>query len=327
MKLRLKVIDKVGADFNKIKAEGFSGVVFGEKSKDLSDITAAKRKRLKVFFHSGDFSKIPCRYLGDDGSFESELYAVTEKTLKAAKKKLGTIWDLIDFIIVPVPHTKGLLYKYEIYDDFNAREIAEDCSLIFDESLEADDVRTKYYTGAAETLFYDYSVPVFDYAKGLGKRLCFNLGSAARSVDLIKKSVNPFMFTRGKIPIIYEADGEFTFTSGSETGKDVLLILPMRSVMSGYAWGMRMTRLETPLNTALGEEEYYKTMLGKCGFDYKVVDEAEFSKIGMSELKRFRQIILCDSCIISDRDRKRLEALDECRINDKAFLDILDREN
>ena len=102
----------------------------------------------------------------------------------------------------------------------------------------------------------------------------------------------------------------------------MLLVLPVCVIMRYMIWNMPYSRTESPFTTAVLEEEYYITMLKRHGIGFCVIDELEFSKMKRKELEKFENILICDSCMITDRDR-----LTGLNVNNGKLLEILDKEN
>ena len=324
MELKLKVADRCD-DFCKIKKDGFGGVIFTEKLADEGIFKEAKKRRLKIFLHIGDFARTDCFYLEPDGAFRGEMYAVTTDAVRKTAEKLKAVMPIIDGFVIPVPKLRGLLWQNgfaEEYEDFCGRDFKEDMPLIFDKSTEAADIRVWYYMRASEAMFRSYILPFVAVSEALGKKICFDFGDAPNGMALIKKHISPYMFQNSKLAVIYENNGEIMLVNGKSRAKEVLLVLPVCSVMRHMVWNVKYSRVESPLNSALAEEEYYKTMLKRCGIGFYVADEPEFSKMRRKRLEKFENILICDSCMIADRDR-----LKGLNINDKKLLELLDEGN
>ena len=99
--------------------------------------------------------------------------------------------------------------------------------------------------------------------------------------------------------------------------------------MLNYAYGAGYSRCETPFALAKASEEYYKSSLKKCRINYETVDEHTFSNIKTSKLTGYENIIICDACALTDKDKHRITKLKSAglRINEKKILDMLDRVN
>ena len=158
---------------------------------------------------------------------------------------------------------------------------------------------------------------------------CFDFGRADKGIELIKKQLNPFWFQKTGIPVIYESDKGISLICGRETKKPNLLVLPLRAIMLNYAYGAKYSRQESAFVLTLADEEYYKNSLKKCQIEYKAVDEVTFSKMKKTQLKEFENILICSSCALTNDDKDRISELRKagCKINEKTFLDMLDREN
>ena len=332
MNYRFEFIDKSGADFASLKADGVKGAIFSERFADKDCIAAARKNKLKIFFHLSDFEKISCLYLEQDGVRGGELYAVTPEKIKILQDKNKDIMELVDGYIIPFPCVKGLFFKYELEnacEDFYDRDLSECLEIIFNKNAEASEIRKMYYSGAEAELFYDYVMPSVEYVKSVGKEACFNLGNVAEGIDCVKKLIDPFLFLKHGIPVIYENNGQIVFQKGKVRNRGVLLVLPMRAIMMGYAWQMPFSRRETPFALALAEEEYYKIKLEENGIDYSVIGEAEFFDMKISDLKKFKNILICDACMLSEKEKGRVMKLksEGILINNRELLNIFDREN
>ena len=320
MEMRLKVAEN-GDNFRKIKKSGFGGVIFPAKLAGEAVFKEAKKQRLKILLHIGDFSRSDCFYLEPDGVFRGEMYAVTVDTVRKTAEKLEGLTPLFDGFVIPAPKLKGLLWQDGFareYEDFCGRDFREDMPLVFDKYEESADIRMWYYMRAESAFFQGFIMPFKDF----GKEICFDFGNAPNGMALIKKQINPYMFLKNKLAVIYENNGEIVLVTGKSRTKELLLVLPVCSVMRNMAWGAQYSRMESPLNTALAEEEYYKIMLKRCGIGFRVADELEFSEMKRKELEKFENILICDSCMIADRDR-----LKGLNVNDKKLLELLDKGN
>jgi len=324
MELKLKVAEKCD-DFRKIKRDGFGGVIFTEKLASEEIFEEAKKCRLKIFLHIGDFVRKDCFYLEPDGVFCGEMCAVTPDSAEKAAERLKALMPAVDGFIIPVPKLKGLLWQdgfAEEYESFCGRDFKSDMPLIFDKYTEAADVRMWYYMQASEAMFRSFILPFVAVSAALEKKICFNFGDAPNGMALIEKHINPYMFLNNRLAVIYENNGEIVFVNGKSRAKEVLLVLPVCSVMRRMAWNVKYSRMESPLTAALAEEEYYKTMLKRCGIGFYVADELEFSKMKRKTLEKFENILICDSCVIADRDR-----LKGLNINNRKLLELLDKGN
>lgn len=329
---RLKIVDENDNNFAGIKRNGFYGVIFTEKSADAEELKAARSKRLKTFVLIRGLDKEKCFYLEPSGVKEGELYAVTLKTVKKAVKSLNKLLDLIDGFIIPIPCLKGLLWNEAfpmVYEDFCGADIKEDMPAMFDKYEENVDFRIWYYNIAAKALFLDYILPVSEYLAALGKRPCLNFGHMHKSIDFIKKQVNPFWAQKKRISAVYEAEDGIIISQSIKENKKNLLVLPLRALMRSYAYGAVYSRQESAFTVALAEEEYYKNSLDKCSIEYRVADEAAFSAMKLSELRKFENIVICDACVLSKKDTDMIQALknEGYNVNARAFLDILDKAN
>lgn len=332
MKYSLKIINKNDEDFNRIRENGFGGVIFTENLLSKGNLETAKKKKLMTFLHISDLSRESCFYLDSTGVKKGDLYAVTIKSAKNAVKRLGDRLDIIDGFVIPVPILKGLLWNEAVsilYEDFCGRDIKYDMPAIFDKYAEDVDLRVWYYKTSAEVLFLEYIIPMWQYFAALGKKACFDFGRADKGIELIKKQLNPFWFQKTGIPVIYESDKGISLICGREMKKPNLLVLPFRAVMLNYAYGAKYSRQESALVLTLADEEYYKNSLKKCKIDYKAVDEVTFSNMKKGQLEEFENILICNCCALTNDDKDRIAALKKagCKINEKTFLDMLDREN
>ncbi|MCR4719828.1 MAG: hypothetical protein K5768_09395 [Firmicutes bacterium] len=330
MKYRLKIIDREDVDFRELKENGFGGVIFTDRFLTGENLKSAKKRRLKTFFHIRDLSSDTCFYLDSGGVYEENLYRVTLETVKTVKERLGDTLDMLDGLVVSIPYLKGLLWDEEfplLYEDFCGRDIKEDLPAVFDKDTENPDFRVWYYSVAAQMLFFRYILPLSEYLETIGKKVCFDFGSMNRCIDLVKKQINPFLLQKHKISVIYETKDGIILVGGKEKYKQNLLVLPMRSIMLNFAYGANYSRQESPLVLALAEEEYYKSTLKRCKIEYSVVSEFEFSCMKQTELKKFENILVCDSCVFSDNNRIEMLKKSGHKINDKEILDILDRAN
>jgi hypothetical protein len=329
MRYRLKIAGREDVDFKKIKESGFGGVIFTESLLDFEKLKSAKKKRLKTFFHISDFKSDACFYIDSGGVHEGDLYRVTLDTVKKVIKNLGDALDMLDGFVIPVPSIKGLLWNDEfpsVYEDFCGKDIKDDLPAIFDKDTQNPYFRIWYYSITAKMLFFEDILPLAKYLESLGKKACFDFGRRGKSIELIKKQLNPFLFQSHKIPVIYETDGGITLVCGKEKYKQNLLVLPMRSIMLNFAYGSKYSRQESPLVLALAEEEYFKNSLKKCKIEYSAVSEFEFSCMKQAELKKFDNILVCESCVFSDNRVEMLKNMGY-NINDGKFLDMLDKVN
>ena len=324
MAYRLKIVQK-NDDFAKIEKDGFGGVIFAEKLVCEDSLRKARNCRLKIFLHIGDFSRLSCSYLEPDGAVCGEIYAVTSDTVGEKAAKLKEFMPFIDGFVIPAPKLKGLLWQENFsteYEDFSGRDFREDMPSIFDRYAEIADIRMWYYMRAAEVMFQKYISPFMPLEKSLEKKICFDFGSAPDGMALIKKLLSPYMFLNNKVTVIYENDGEIILVSEKSRTKEVLLVLPVCSVMRFMAWNAPYSRMESPLSIAVEEEEYYKTMLKRCGIQFCVIDEHEFSEMKKKELEKFENILICDSCTIADTDR-----LKGLNVNNEKLLELFDKGN
>ena len=329
MEYRLKFITGKDADFKEIKESGFGGVIFTENALTEEDLKSSKKRKLKTFLHIRDLSSDICQYLDCGGVYEGELYSVTLSTVKSLKEKSGDLFDLLDGFVIPAPSVKGLLWNYEFpsaYEDFCGKDIKDELPSVFDKDTQNPNFRVWYYSVAARTLFFKYILPLSEYLETFGKKACFDFGDSGRCIDLIKKQLNPLLLQKYHIPVIYETKDGIILVYGREKYKQNLLVLPMQSVMRNFAYGTRYSRQESPLVLAVAEEEYFKNTLKKCGFEFSAVTEFEFLHMKPSVLKKFENILVCESCTLQGIDLEMLKS-SGYKINEKNFLDTLDRAN
>lgn len=329
MEYRLKIADSEDTDFKQVKENGFGGIIFTENLLTVDNLKSARKRRLKTFLHIRDLSREKCLYLDSGGVREGDLYRVTLETVKNLKEKLADTLEMLDGFVIPAPCTKGLLWNEDFppaYEDFCGRDIKDEIPDIFDKSVQNSDFRVWYYNIASRVMFFKYILPLSEYLQTFGKKACFDFGSKDKSIEIIKKQLNPFLLQKYKIPLIYETENGITLFCGRGKYKQNLLVLPLRAVMLNFAYGAKYSRRESPLVLAQAEEEYYKNSMKKCKIEYSTVSEFEFLNMKKAELKRFENILICDSCVLQDADIEMLKN-SGYKINEKGFLNILDMAN
>ena len=324
MECRLKIA-KIGDDFCKIKTDGFDGVIFTEKLVCKESFAEANKYDLKIIVHIGELCLKDCLYLGPDGVAEGKLYTVMPEAVKAAAKRIKELMPLIYGFVVPVPILGGLLWQEGFdaeYEEESGGDFRYDMPFIFDNSTEETYIRRWYFARAAEAMFKTYILPLVSKEAEQGKKICFYLGSAGSSVELIKRQIDPYMFLDNKLEVIYESKGETILSNGKYQKEEVLLVVPKYSIMLHMPWGVTLSRFESPLTLALSEEEYYKLMLKRWNIKFRGIDEIRFSGMKRKELEKYKNILICDSCIPIDRS-----GLTGLKVNDKELLRLLDKGN
>ena len=328
MRYKLKLVTEDDKDFKRIKAEGFGGVIFSDKSINAEDVLNARKNGLKIVVHIGDLTRCSCTCIGSCGMTEGYALSVSAE---AAGRAIGSLQGVkTDAFSVPVPCFSGLIWDSSFpgeYENFCGRNLYDDLPLLFDADTQYADVRMWYYKRAAEKVFDEFILPVFKYAAKAGKKVCFDLGNTERGDYAVRKLILPSLFHKAKIPVIREEGGERFFVSPMhDKGAKAMFVSGMRRIMEMYVWDSVFSKAESEFSLLVWEEKYYRDSFRKSGIKVHITDDYTLSDMRLSALRRFDDILLAKGCIIENSKKEKLLKTG-VRIDNAELLKKLDEVN
>ena len=330
MKYKLEYITERDRDFGKIKKDGAGGVIFPVAAAKPKDISEAKKNHLRILVHLSDLVRIKCEYLSVGGVNQDELFAVSASSAEKSLKALNGILPDIDGFCVPYPCIRGLIWDSSFsaeYTAFCGNSLYDELPLLFDADTQYADVRIWYYRRAAEKLFSEFVLPVYNCIKRSGKTVCFDLGGIARGDYAVRKLVLPSLFDNAKIPTVCDEDGtEYFITPKHNKNSNTLLVTPLRHIMEMYVWDFAYSKEESEFSVTVNEENYYRNSFEKAGIKAYIIDDFTFSKMRLNMLKKFDDILLSKGCMIEKSRKDQLLNMG-IRIDDEKLLKRLDEVN
>lgn len=328
MKYKLKFITKAAEDFQKLKRDGFGGIIFSPAAVTLENLKTAGNYRLKKFVHITELEKIKCEYLENDEVIEGEILSVTAACVKKTVKKLGGLISEIDGFSIPIPLIRGLLWDNSFpteYKNFCGENLYEKLTVLFDADTEYSETRIWYYKRAAEKLFSEYVLPSYNAVLASGKAVCFEIGNNERGDFAIGKLILPSLFEKAGIPLICEKNGEPYFVKPDKNAK-TLFVAATRYIMGMYVWNGEYSKEESRFTLALWEEAYYRNSFEKIGIKARFIDDFTFLDMRITTLKRFENIVFARDCMIEKSKKEKLLS-SGVRIDDAELLKRLDAAN
>ncbi|MBR5809663.1 MAG: hypothetical protein IKY39_06170, partial [Clostridia bacterium] len=247
----------------------------------------------------------------------------------------------IQGFVAPVPEISGPLWNEKLAKMCNMQEMDNEILYeLFDDDIEISPVRSWYYANLEKYILKSYILPLKRFCKNTGKKLVFDLGNVEIRYDLMKTMINPYNIKKaGLSVVVHKQNGniekelgfsseDFVISGNSienvtKENAKILLINPVRGVMERYIQGeikTRPNRFETPALSAAIEGTYYCDMLTENGYAFDVTDEIRLPK--ESDLKRYENILICKSCLFTEKEKKRIDKLQKCgvKINDKDLI-------
>ena len=275
---------------------------------------------------------ILCQHAGKIATQNGEIRYVSTKDLK------GALQDDVTGFIVPVPEISGPIWNKSLAKlckvDVENTEILYQ---LFDEEIEISSVRSWYYTNLSKYILRTYMLPIERFCKSIGKEIIFDLGNIEMQYDLMRNMINPDMLKKSGLSLLVHKSGNVEKELGF-SGEDfvingdlieqvtkidakILLIKPTRGVMERFIQGEiknRPNRLETPALSSAVESTYYCHMLAEAGYEFDVTDEFHLPK----DLKKYENILICKSCLFTEREKKRIDKLQKhgVNINDNELI-------
>lgn len=305
---------------------------FGLPDKAMVTLLASTVKSVKVL--CGNSGRVDT----DDG----EIRYVSVKDLRRLLKDKIAFQDSISGFIVPVPQISGPIWNARLAKMCKMLEENNDILYeLFDDDIEISPVRSWYYTNLEKYILRTYMLPLKRFAKSIGKEIVFGLGNIEMQYDLMKNAINPAVLQGAGLSLaVHKGSGniekelgfsgdDFVITGDSlqkvekcENAK-ILLIKPIRGVMERFVQGEiknKPNRLETPALLSAIESVYYSDMLIENGYSFDVTDEIRFSKV--SDLEKYEHILICKSCLFTERQRTKIDKLQKCgvKINDRDLI-------
>lgn len=282
--------------------------------------------------------KVLCQHAGRIATRDGEIRYVSARDLKKLMKDMGSQAENIHGFIVPVPKVSGPVWNNRLAK--MSGEICEDMLYqLFDPDIEKSSIRSWYYETAGKYIMKTYMLPLKRLAKSMEKEIIFDLGNIEMQYDLMKKMINPAMLKKAEISIAVHKNGNVEKELGF-SGRDyvineqflertvkkdakILLITPTRGIMERFCQGeikKKANRLETPALLSAIEGVYYSDMLEGKGYSFDVTDEFHLPK--MSDLKEYENILICKSCLFTEKERKKIDKLQKygVKINHKDLI-------
>lgn len=275
---------------------------------------------------------ILCQHAGKIATQNGEIRYVSTKDLK------GALQDDVTGFIVPVPKISGPIWNKSLAKlckvDVENTEILYQ---LFDEEIEISSVRSWYYTNLSKYILRTYILPIERFCKSIGKEIIFDLGNVEMQYDLMKNAVNPDIMKKAGLSLLVHKNGniekELGFSSEdfvisgdslkrvTKPDAKILLIKPIRGMMERFIQGeikSRPNRLETPALLSGIESTYYCNMLADSGYAFDAADEMHLPK----DLKKYENILICESCLFTEREKKRIDKLQKngVNINDNELI-------
>lgn len=268
-----------------------------------------------------------CILDGFAGRVSLEQGNICAATCKAFKKMLNDIsisLEFIDGFILPVPKLSGLLWS----DDFeNAIHDSGDIFDIFDEYVTESPVRQRYFEMLEDYIISKYIEPVHSFAKKIGKRISFDMGSGEIQYDFMPV-LNPIRMISQGLSLTFEKhtaeiDAMCNLPDNCKDAERVLLIKPVRGCRRKYVYTgeKRRARVETPALCTSFEGTFYCERLTQHGINFTAVDEYWFEnsayvkegKINLNSAE-YKEIILCNGCFFSEKGKNILAEAKKCGV-------------
>ena len=279
--------------------------------------------------------RILCEHAGKIATKSGEVRYVSTKDLNRFLK------DEIRGFVVSAPQISGPIWNEKLAKMCKIQE--EDNEILyelFDDEIEISSVRFWYYENLQKYILRAYLLPLKRFCKRMGKELIFDLGNVEMQYDLMKNMINPDTMKKAGLSLsVHRQSGniekelgfsneDFVITENSIERAErkeakILLIKPIRGIMERFIQGeikSRPNRLETPALCVAMESTYYCDMLAEGGYEFDVTDEIHIPK--ESELKKYEDILICKSCLFTEKEKKKIEKLQKygVKINDKDLL-------
>ena len=331
-------------NFEKLKKEGVKAVLLKYSAKVSKNIKKASALGMKIMvempYSARDsvnvIKPLAGRVSVQDGVIE---YA----SIKDIKKAIKSIGQNVEGFIIPIPEVSGLLWNNEIEESCSVED--GDSYDLFDDEKEISNIRSRYYISAQKYLYENYMLPQNELLKGIGKRAVFYIGKKELQYDLIGNLVNTTLlkhmgFLLGISCEKEVAETEFGFRKGDyifcenfcenmtqkRVTKDILLVKPMRGVMERYVETGRRNRIETTALASAVEGVYFCDMLKEKGYAFDVADE--FSFMTKRNLSKYNDILICESCLFTDKEMSKINRLLEkgIRINSNDLISELSEQ-
>ncbi len=308
---------------------------------ELLKMQGVGKTLIKISANTVKSVQILCQHAGKIASQSGEVRYASVKDLKRLLKDIETLQDDIRGFIVPVPEITGPVWNAKLAKMCKiGEENNEILYELFDDEIEISSVRSWYYTNLAKYILRTYMLPLKRFCKSTGKELIFDLGNIEMEYDLMKKMINPDMAKRAGLSLAvhkecgniekelgfsdedFVINGDFLEGVTKEEAK-ILLIKPTRGIMERFIQGeikSRPNRLETPALSAAIESVYYSDMLKDTGYLFDVTDEIHLPKV--SDLRGYENILICKSCLFTEKERARIDKLQKggIKINDKDLI-------
>lgn len=304
-------------------------------SKNDGDFEIIGKDMLKVTAQTVKTVQILSEQAGKMATRNGEVRYVSPKDLKGAVKNIK------GKVIVPVPEISGPIWNAGLAKmckmDVENTEILYE---LFDDETKISSVRPWYYINLAKYILRTYILPLKRFSKAMGCELILDLGNIEMQYDLMKKMITIDVLKKSGLSLLVHkesgnvekelgfSDNDFVMKGNVAEGvtkedAKILLIKPTRGVMERFIQGeikKRPNRLETPALLSAIESVYYCDMLTKRGHIFNVADETCLKR--ENDLKRYEHILICKSCLFTEREKKKIDKLRKwgIKINDSELI-------
>jgi len=314
-------------DFFEMKKSGITGVVF-QDFLDSQRIRAAKSAGLSVYIIISATEKKPCKYLEKEGIREGYLYYVSKQNIKVLLEL-----ENIDGYIMQTPIFSGLLWDdsfNEEYENKFGTSLLDIFSEMFDEELEELPLREWYYEAVVNYSFRKMVLPIIRLAKKHNKDIICSFESQIERYSNLKKALYKDLYAKNGIKTIEDKSDYLELLETHDISNiDVLVIYPKRFILQSYLYGKKIGKTESRFLLSLFEEGCYTSSLKKCNYRYTSLSEKAVTSLKRSELTRFSNIIICESCIFEQKEINMIKYAQRkgVMVNSKELLDELEAVN
>lgn len=331
-------------DFERLKKEGVKAVLLKYSAKVSKNIKKASALGMKIMVEMPCSIKDNIKVIKPLAGRVSVQDGVIEYTsIKDIKKAIKSIGQNVEGFIIPIPEVSGLLWNDEIEESCSVEN--GDSYDLFDDEKEIIHIRSRYYISAQKYLYENYMLPQNELLKSVGKKAVFYIGKKELQYDIIGELANTTLLKHMGVSLGIScekemAETEFGFKNGDfifyenscekikqkRVTKDILLVKPMRGVMERYVETGRRNRIETPALSAAIEGVYFCDMLKEKGYSFDVADE--FSFMTKRNLSKYKDILICESCLFTDKEMSKINRLLEkgVRINSQDLISELSKQ-
>lgn len=288
--------------------------------------------------------QILCEHAGKLATGDGEIRYVSVKELKRAL----ALQETISGFIVPVPEISGPIWNATLAKICKVQDADNEFLYeLFEDYIEISHMRSWYYENLGKYILRTYMLPLKRFCKSVGKEIIFDFGNVEMQYDLMKNMISSHSLKKAGLSLaVHKENGniekELGFSSddyvikkgvlkkvSKKTKPNILLIKPTRGVMERFIQGeikARPNRLETPALSSAIESTYYVDMLTEMGHSFDVTDEIHLPKD--DELKKYENILICESCLFTEKEKKRIDKLKKygVKINNNQLLYIPKKE-